>query len=227
MDNIETAATFDSIMRASKSFVYRCENDDDYTMRFLSGCFHDITGYQPAQIMDNRERGYTSLCHPDDLDDMVARIDAAIARGEAWDVDYRLVHPDGSEMPVRERGSAVYEGSQIVYLQGLVCDATEENRLRESIASNQNDAQNANRDILDLANKIVLSVRALRMLAINSQIEAARAGEAGRGFAVVAEEIGKLAEENAECAAEIAARMSATRDVGARHSSDVTPAKVA
>lgn len=207
-DDKATVAVFDSIMRASKAFVYRCENDADYTMRYLSGCFQDITGFRPDQIMDNRERGYTSLCHADDLKPMVAKIDACIARREAWDVDYRLVRPDGSVMPVRERGSAVFEGSELVYLQGLVCDATEENRLRESIKVNAADAQDANRDILDLANKIVLSVRALRMLAINSQIEAARAGEAGRGFAVVAEEIGKLAEENADCAAEIAARMS-------------------
>ncbi|MEO0372625.1 MAG: methyl-accepting chemotaxis protein [Pseudomonadota bacterium] len=227
MNETETVDTYDSIMLASKAFVYRCENDSDYTMRFLSGCFHDITGYHTGQIMDNRERGYVSLCHPDDVDDMVVRIDAAIARGEAWDVDYRLVHPDGTEMPVRERGSAVFEGAELIYLQGLVCDATEEKRLRDSIAANQSASVDANRDILDLANKIVLSVRALRMLAINSQIEAARAGEAGRGFAVVAEEIGKLAEENAECAAEIASRMSVSQDVTKRSRSGALTARVA
>ena len=184
-------------------------------MRYLSGCFKEVTGYRTDQIMGNQERGYTSLCHSDDLKPMVAKIDAAIERREPWDVDYRLVHPNGQSLLVRERGSAVYEDDEVSYLQGLVCDATEEGRLRESIKNSTAETQEANRDILDLANKIVLSVRALKMLSINSQIEAARAGEAGRGFAVVAEEIGKLAEENAECAAEIAARMSVTQATGA------------
>ena len=46
------------------------------------------------------------------------------------------------------------------------------------------------------------------LLALNASIEAARAGEAGRGFAVVAEEIGKLAAESADTAAEIRDEMS-------------------
>lgn len=41
------------------------------------------------------------------------------------------------------------------------------------------------------------------LLSLNASIEAARAGEAGRGFAVVAEEIGKLATESNNSAAEI------------------------
>ncbi|NLY52153.1 MAG: methyl-accepting chemotaxis protein [Firmicutes bacterium] len=43
------------------------------------------------------------------------------------------------------------------------------------------------------------------LLALNASIEAARAGENGRGFAVVAEEVGKLAEQSSEAAAEIKA----------------------
>ncbi|MGN0142208.1 MAG: methyl-accepting chemotaxis protein [Roseburia sp.] len=41
------------------------------------------------------------------------------------------------------------------------------------------------------------------LLSLNASIEAARAGEAGRGFAVVAEEIGSLATQSAQTAAEI------------------------
>ena len=46
------------------------------------------------------------------------------------------------------------------------------------------------------------------LLALNASIEAARAGEAGRGFAVVAEEIGKLATDSTETAAQIKDEMA-------------------
>ncbi len=203
-----TVKIFDSIMLASKSFVYRCESDDHDTMRYMSGCVRDVTGFYPEQLLNNRERSYASIVHPEDMQRTDDLIEAAIAENRSWDMDYRLLRPDGSDVLVRERGAAVYEDGELAYLQGLVCDATEEQRLRHEIEQRAFDTKQANSDILELANRIVQSVRALRMLSVNSQIEAARAGDAGKGFAVVAAEISKLAETNADCANEIAARMS-------------------
>ena len=48
------------------------------------------------------------------------------------------------------------------------------------------------------------------LLSLNASIEAARAGEAGRGFAVVADQIGKLAADSANSAAETKELISKT-----------------
>ena len=50
------------------------------------------------------------------------------------------------------------------------------------------------------------------LLSLNASIEAARAGEAGRGFAVVAEEIGKLAVNSGQAAADISALTKEIRE---------------
>ena len=198
-----------SIMQASQSFAYRCDNDDDVTMRYLTGSVKEITGCTADELLGNRSRTYASLCHEDDLRPMIDRVDAAIAKHEPWDLDYRLVRPDGTTILVRERGTAVRDTrGNVVFLQGLVGDASAEWELRREIERNLAETQIANQETLELAQKIVRSVRELSMLSVNARIEAARAGEQGRGFAVVANEIRSLADANSKWASEITSKMS-------------------
>ncbi|MEX0310184.1 MAG: PAS domain-containing protein [Tateyamaria sp.] len=198
------------ILDASRSFAYRCKNDEDVTMIYLTGSVAEITGHTPVQLLHNRDLNYASLCHPDDLRPMIDAVDAAIAQNTSWDLDYRLVRADKSVILVRERGAAVRNAAgDVEYLQGLVIDATNEYVLRSQLQDNMRATEQANREILDLARNIATSVRELSMLSINARIEAARAGNAGLGFSVVATEMGSLADKNAEWAAAIAEKMTA------------------
>ena len=74
------------------------------------------------------------------------------------------------------------------------------------------DKINATSDAVEVISSKVEAINNIasqtNLLALNASIEAARAGEAGRGFAVVAEEIGQLADNSAETAAEIRQEMA-------------------
>jgi len=200
---------FQSVFKASSAFIYRCRNDENYTMSYMAGCVMQVTGYGEADVIGNRVLSYVDMIDPQDIGRVVAAVDAGLEQGRPWDVDYRLIRRDGDVACVRERGDAVYDADgQLQYLQGLVVDARAEVSLRDRISETAQITRDANEEITRLAGKISDSVRQLSFLSINARIEAARAGEVGAGFGVIATEINTLVEENAVLAEMITQKMA-------------------
>src|SRR3990172_3918905 len=57
-----------ALMRNLPGMAYRCRNDREWTMEFVSdGCF-DLTGYRPAELLESGTVNRQTIIHPDDLD---------------------------------------------------------------------------------------------------------------------------------------------------------------
>lgn len=202
-------AIFNSVFTSGNAFVYRCENDEHFTMTFMAGQVEKLCGRAQSDFMGNRSVSYADVMHPEDLVDAQARIDAAIDARENWDVSYRLMHPSGHVTWVRERGSAIFDADgNVQLLEGLVVDASAEVNLRQELEETLQQTEASNRETIDLAENILRSVQKLSILAINAGIEAARAGKSGVGFAYLAREIKALADENSQYASRITAAMA-------------------
>jgi len=207
--NNEALTVFKSVFSSGDAFIYRCANDDVFTMEFMAGQVEKLCGYSVEDILGNKRVAFGDLMHKDDATGVFAEVDTAIEQRRNWDVDYRFCRADGTEAWVRERGNAVYDGQgTLVYLQGLIVDASAEVKLRETLEATLRDTEEANTEIVELAGNILRSVRELSILSINTGIEAARAGEAGLGFAYLAKEIKNLSNENAKWASRITAMMA-------------------
>ncbi|NRB16853.1 MAG: PAS domain-containing methyl-accepting chemotaxis protein [Rhodobacteraceae bacterium] len=192
---------FNSVFSSGNAFIYRCANDDVFTMEFMAGQVEKLCGYSIDDILGNNRVAFGDLMHKEDAKGVFAEVDVAIEQHRNWDVDYRFCRSDGTEAWVRERGNAVYDDQgALVYLEGLVVDASAEVKLRETLESTLQTTEEVNAEIVELAENIVRSVRQLSILSINVGIEAARAGDAGLGFAYLAREIKNLSVENAEWA---------------------------
>ena len=117
--------------------AYRCLNDDNWTMEFISEGCHELTGYAPGDLIGNRTLSYNELIHPDDRRPAWDQVQQALAKHQLFQLVYRIQTATGSEKWVWEQGQGVFEeNGDLLALEGFVTDITErtlaEVALRES-----------------------------------------------------------------------------------------------
>ncbi len=198
------AAIIQSIINRMDGFLYRCRNDKAYSMMFMAGDVRLLTGFDAGAFTGAEARSYAAMTHPEDLDSVYAAVDAALAGKTNWSVDYRIQRADGSDRWVHEIGGGVYQGDELLYLEGVVIDS--DRAKRDELHNVEMLAAISEKARLLLCNTvpIVEVLRTLRILAINARLEAGRAGPTGASFGFVAHEVSRLAEETSVLAERIA-----------------------
>ena len=128
---------FQTLLANLDGMVYRCRDDADWTMEFVSeGCAR-LTGYAPEDLLLNGRLSYEELTHPDDRHRVRDAINTAVAEDRRFQVEYRIQHADGRVRWVWEHGGGVRDASgRVVAIEGIVEDITarveSEQALREA-----------------------------------------------------------------------------------------------
>lgn len=85
-----------------------------------------IVGLVPGELDDVREAQLRSI-HPDDLARVLAALEAGVAAGGTFELDYRVVHPDGTTHHVASRARVLADDhGEPAYLVGTNRDVTAE-----------------------------------------------------------------------------------------------------
>ncbi|HPD30292.1 MAG TPA: CHASE domain-containing protein [Phycisphaerae bacterium] len=127
---------FLSILLANlPGMVYRCRNDRNWTMVFVSeGCV-SLTGYLPADLLENAKTSYAEVIHPEDRLQVWDKVQAALAEGTEFELTYRIRTAGGDEKWVWERGRGVFSAEgELMFLEGFVADITEQKRAQDELA---------------------------------------------------------------------------------------------
>lgn len=126
--------------------AYRCRNDTDRAMLFVSGGSKALTGFDPTDLLTNRVVAYARLIHDDDRDRVRDDVQRALDDGRDFALTYRIRRADGDERWVWEQGRGVYgERGEVLYVEGYVVDITG----RYELASQLADSETWNRILLD------------------------------------------------------------------------------
>jgi|GEM_PF-870360 len=122
----ESQRTLSTLMSNLPGMAYRCRNDWDRTMDFVSeGCF-DLTGHSPSDLMGSRKVSFAQLVDPEDRRAVWNQVQAALERDTPFQLTYRIYTSSGEEKWVWEQGRGVIspDGS-VMTLEGFIIDITE------------------------------------------------------------------------------------------------------
>jgi diguanylate cyclase (GGDEF)-like protein/PAS domain S-box-containing protein len=105
--------------------VYRCRNDRDWSVEYMSPGVAGLTGFPPEAFLQRRVT-YGSLIHPDDQEQVWNSVQEAVTAGRPFVLRYRIRTASGDERWVWEQGRGVYsEQGDLLALEGFIADTTE------------------------------------------------------------------------------------------------------
>lgn len=127
-----------SLMTNLPGMVYRCLNDSNWSMKFVSEGALLLTGYYPEDLIENKTVDYNTLIHPEDRELVRNAVEAGLQAQMHYVVDYRIITKDGTVKYVWERGHALLNNEGKFYmLQGFITDITER-KIAEDTLQRQN-----------------------------------------------------------------------------------------
>lgn len=105
--------------------VYLGRVDQYWTLEYASQGCYQLTGYRPEQLALNRQMAFVDLIHPEDREQVAREVHAAVAEGRTFTLEYRILHADGSERWVAERGRGInQDGVPQNLIHGFIQDIT-------------------------------------------------------------------------------------------------------
>lgn len=178
----ESQRALSALMKNLPGMAYRCQNDPEWTMEYVSeGCLA-LTGYRPEDLIGNRTLSYREVIVPEHRQQVYENVQRAIAAGEPFQLIYRIRTAQGQEKWVWEQGSAVRDvQGRVVALEGFITDITERRQAEEILRKSQEELekqiekrtaelQRSNRDLMQFAYSVSHDLQEpLRMMAVYLQ----------------------------------------------------------
>ena len=129
---------FRTLVSNIPGIVYRCANDPEWTMEFISDEIETVTGYPASDFIKNKVRPYVDIIHPDDRQKMVQIVQEGLDKKKPWTIEFRLIHKDGNIKWLYEKGQAVYDqNGQLLWLDGAIFDITDRKKAEEDLKESQ------------------------------------------------------------------------------------------
>ena len=117
--------------------AYRCKNDAEWTMMFVSEGSVELTGYFPSEFT-NQEVFYDSLILPEYREYVWSEIQNHLKTRKPFTLEYKIITRSGETRWVWEKGSGIFnDDGELLFLEGFITDITKQKQSELEIAKSE------------------------------------------------------------------------------------------
>src|SRR5439155_9058385 len=121
----ENERVLSTLLSNLPGMVYRCQNDADWTMHFVSEGCRELTGYAPEELLGNLKTSYGQIILSDDQRGVFETVQTAVRTHQPFELSYRIRTARGAEKWVWERGRGIFApNGELLALEGFITDIT-------------------------------------------------------------------------------------------------------
>jgi PAS domain S-box-containing protein len=127
-----------ALMSNLPGMAYRCRNDEQWTMEFVSdGCL-ELTGYRPEQLLSNRDLSYADLILAEDQKVVWDGVQDGVQREGPYRLTYRIRTAAGKVKWVWEQGRRETSPGHVNgVLEGLIVDISDRMEALEELRTSR------------------------------------------------------------------------------------------
>ncbi|WP_247729087.1 PAS domain S-box protein [Halovivax limisalsi] len=114
--------------------VYRCRNDRDWPVAFVSDACEDVTGYAAEALERGDVNWGADVMVQADREAVWEAVQREAGEDGTFAVTYRIETATGERRWVSDRGRGIFEDGELVEIEGIISDITDRKRAERRLA---------------------------------------------------------------------------------------------
>ncbi|MDP3306403.1 MAG: diguanylate cyclase [Erysipelotrichaceae bacterium] len=122
----ESEQRMSALMANLPGMAYRCRNDRNWTMQYVSEGCHRLTGYTKEELLHNNVTSYNDIILQSYRENIWTTWQSKLLNRETVEMEYEIESKEGKTKWVWEQGRGVFdEHDHLIALEGLIIDISE------------------------------------------------------------------------------------------------------